>query len=253
MSVSQIDSDKKKKIKLFAQVFTAIIIGLVVAPIIGLAIKGILGIIVFGLIAFTTVQFAPWFGDLIANWRLKAIKHEASVNPVETLENDYLLRQSALLEFSKAIINFSTEIRNFMDELATFKKDSNNKPEDASTFEEQLDKMKQLLKIRKNKYEEISQQLVQYSSEIKRATSIWKMGQAAASMTKAAGMSEDDFMQKLKTETALSSVKTSMNKAFAELDTLCMEESSGKSKLEERGSIDKILSKVQLTEKSVKV
>lgn len=248
--VTSLSDNRKKKIKLLTQVSAAIVIGLVVAPIIGMAIKGILGIVIFGVIAFTAIQFAPWFGDIIANWRLKAIKYEASRNPIETLQNDHLLRQTALSDFSKAITNFATEIRNFLDQLASFKQDPNNKPEDVVPFEEQVAKMTQLLKKRKGKYEEISHQLEQYSSEIKRADSIWKMGQAAAAMTKASGMSEDDFMQKLKTETALASVKTSMNKAFAELDTLCMEE-SGKSKLEERGSIDRILSMVQVEEKKV--
>jgi hypothetical protein len=50
------------------------------------------------------------------------------------------------------------------------------------------------------------------------------MGQAAAAMTSAAGMTEDDFLQKISTETALDSVQKSMNRAFADLEVSLLED-----------------------------
>jgi hypothetical protein len=99
--------------------------------------------------------------------------------------------------------------------------------------------MKLLLEVRRKKYTEAEKTLQEYSIQIKKAESIWIMGQEAAKMTAAAGMTDEDFMQKLKVDTALDSVSSTMNRAFAELETSLMEE--------KKESIDTILDRVDIS------
>jgi hypothetical protein len=84
--------------------------------------------------------------------------------------------------------------------------------------------MQELLKRRRVKLAEARQELSAFAVEIRKADAIWKMGQAAASMHKAAGMTEDSFMQRIKTETAIDSVQSNLNRALAQLETSLAEE-----------------------------
>lgn len=227
---------KKEKIKKYALIGMVLVACGIIAPLIGLLIQGLVGILVFGAICFLAIQLAPWFGDVIANWRLKLIKGEAAKNPVETLQNDFMQRQEALSKFATSITDFATAIKNFNDKLTNFKKQWTE--DEAAKFTEQLDKMKQLLELRRRKYRDAEKALDEYSLQIKKAESIWIMGQEADKMNKAAGMTDEDFMQKLKVDTALDSVTSSMNRAFAELETSLMEE--------KKGSLNSILEKVEL-------
>jgi hypothetical protein len=228
---------KRKKIKKWVTI-GAIFVGCVfVAPIVGLAIQGLIGLALFGIISLITINLTPWLSDVVANWRLKLIKAEAARNPVETLQNDFVQKQSALSKFAEAITVFATEIRNFSVKLDGFRKQWSE--EESRNFTDQLCKMKQLLEIRKAKYDEAQDSLEKYAIQIKKAESIWIMGQAAAKMTAAAGMTDEDFMQKIKTDTALDAVTSSMNRAFAELETSLMEENKEK--------VSNILEQVELS------
>jgi hypothetical protein len=176
---------------------------------------------------FTVTKFIPWFALKIGNARLKAIKAEAAKNPVETLQNDYLKRQSALGEFRQKIVNFSAEVQNFADKLVDF----NQKfPLEAPKFKEQLSKMKKLLSLRQTKYQQAQDNLGAYELEIQKAGAIWDMGQAAAKMNEAAGMTEEDFFQKIQVETALNSITTNLNEAFADLEISLMDDDKEKAK-----------------------
>ena len=212
----------------------AAIICFIVAPFIFLAIQGAIGLIIAAVIALIAINLAPWFGDLLANWRLKLIKAEAARNPVETLQNDYMAKQDALKKFANAITTFATEIKNFTDKMNSFKQQWGET--EAKTFAEQREKMNQLLTLRRRKYAEAEKALQTYSLEIKKAESIWEMGKAANRMNKAAGMTDDDFLARIKKDTAMDAVTSSMNRAFAELETSLMEE--GKER------VDNILSQV---------
>jgi hypothetical protein len=185
------------------------------------------GLIVGAAALFTVVKFIPWFALKIGNARLKAIKAEAAKNPVETLQNDYQKRQTALGEFRQKIVNFSAEVKNFADKLVDFNK---RFPAEAPKFKEQLAKMKQLLDLRQKKYQQAQDNLGAYELEIQKAGAIWDMGQAAAKMNEAAGMTEEDFLQKIQVETALDSITINLNEAFADLEISLMDDDKEKAK-----------------------
>lgn len=212
---------KRKRIDLFVKGAAFLAIGFVCAPIVLIAIPGLLGLIATLAIGVTAVNVAPVFSAKIANWRLKALKAEAMKSPVETLQNDYRSRQDNLSKFNESIKTFSAKVQSFADRVATFK---TQYPEEVEKFAIQLSKMKQLLSLRQDKYRDAKRELERYEEEIRKAGAIWDMGQAAAEMTKAAGMTEGDFYAKIMVETAINSVQETMNRAFAELETSLIDE-----------------------------
>lgn len=196
-------------------------IGVVVAPVIFLAIKGLVGLLIAAAIGVTSVQLAPVVATTLANWRLKLLKAEAARNPVETLQNDYGRKLDALKKFRAAIQSFSAAVKDFQDKLKGFK---DQYPKDADAYDDQLDKMKRLLKLRTDKYEEAKDNLEDYAKEIDKVKAIWEMGQEAVKMNKAAGMTDGDFVSKIMKETAIDSVQRSMNNAFADLEISLLDE-----------------------------
>jgi hypothetical protein len=170
---------------------------------------------------FTVWKFLPWFALKVGNARLKAIKAEAARNPVETLQTDYQKRMSALEEFRAKIVVFTGEVNGFAEKLKMF---GEKYPADVPKFRDQLSKMRSLLELRKTKYQQAMKNLAAYALEIEKADAIWKMGCAAAALTDAAGMTETDFFQKIQVETAMASVQTNLNEAFAELEVSLMDE-----------------------------
>ncbi len=215
MNESQLES-KKKKWEFGIKAVCMLILGFVVAPFIYVAIQGLIGLALAAGICIGINFFVPVFADKLSNWRIKLIKAEAAKNPIETLQRDYGQKEEALNSFKESISRFKAATLNFKDKLDGFK---DKFPNDTAKFDEILSNMKKLLAIRIVKYQDAEGQLEKYSSEIERAKAIWDMGQEAAKMNAAAGMSQGDFMQKIKVETALDSVTTSMNMAFADLET----------------------------------
>ena len=213
---------KRKRIELAVKLVGLGIAGFIVAPFVFIAIKGLVGLVLAALFGWAVVWFTPVVATTLANWRLKALKAEASRNPVETLQNDYIKRREKLGEFREAIKTFMAEIENFADKLSAFAKQY---PQEAPKFKSNLEKMKQLLSLRQNKYKQAERQLEAYELEIQKAGAIWEMGQAAAAMNQAAGMTEEDFMAKVMVETALDSVQKNLNSALAELEVSLLEES----------------------------
>lgn len=212
---------KRKRIDLAVKGVALLGISFVAAPVVLVALPGLIGLVATLAIGVTAVNVAPVFSMKIANWRIKAKKAEAAKNPVETLQNDYGRRETALQQFRESINTFAAKVQTFADKVATFK---TQYPEEVEKFANQLTKMKKLLELRRNKYRDATKQLELYQEEIQKAGAIWEMGQAAAELTQAAGMTEGDWEAKIMVETALNSVTENMNKAFAELETSLIDE-----------------------------
>lgn len=212
---------KRKRIETIVKVAAVGAVGFFVAPFVFIAIKGLIGLVVAAMVSLTAINLTPWFAAKVANWRLKAIKHEASKNPIETLQNEYQARHDALLVFERSIKAFSAEVMNFKDKLAGFKK---SYPEEAPRFDGQFNNMQSLLLSRKEKYKLAYKNLEIFSGEITKASAIWDMAQAAAAMNKLAGVNEQEFLAKIQVETALDSVQKSMSIAFSDLEVSLLEE-----------------------------
>lgn len=220
MNESELES-KRARMTAVVKVGMLGLAGLVVSPVIFLAVKGLVGIVLALVGGLAIVNVAPLAAYRFSSWRLREIKAEAARNPIETLQLDFGERKNALHSFKESITVFSASVSTFSDKVDGFKI---RFPGDSTKFEDQLSKMKKLLEVRKRRYKEAEATLVQYDGEIDRAKAIWEMGQEAAKMNNAAGMRDEDFLAKIKVETALDSVTTSLNTAFAQLETAVMEE-----------------------------
>ena len=201
-----------------------LVAGFFIAPFIFISIKGLLGLVVAAGITLPIIFLAPAIGAKLANWRLKAIKHEASKNPIETMENEYKEKVEMLFRMKDSIRAFFGSVKTFYGKLDGFKRDF---PNDYKQFEDQYSAMMKLLELRKSKYEEAKAGLAKFESVIKRAKAIWEMAQEAAKMRSAAGVDVEAFYSKLKVETALDAVTQGMNSAFADLELALMDEKEG--------------------------
>jgi len=219
MSLTPSADEKARRTAAIIKVILFILLGLIAAPIAFLAIKGLIGLIAAVVIAFTAITIAPVVGEMAANWKLKALKDEAARNPIETLQRELLRRQQLLDDQKPKIERFETKILNFEGKLAGFKRQY---PDEAPRFERTLGSMKQLLALRKERYQEAKTNLAQFELETQKARAIWEMGQAAKDASEG-GMTEDDFYAKLKTDTSIEAIEESMNQAFARLESSLLE------------------------------
>jgi len=202
-----------------------------IAPIVFLAIQGLAGLLIAGGIALVGYHAAPVLSKIAYNAKMRALEAEdvsniakvsnaAAVNPIETLLNQAMEKRQASDQFRTSITAFRTEVKNFSDQIAQFAREY---PDDVARFQMQKDAMDKLLKFREDRYKQLQIELDNFDAAIKRAQAMWKMSQAAQKMNKLAGVELADPFEKIKADSAINSVMTSMNKAFAEMETALLD------------------------------
>lgn len=228
MSTQLTPEQRKQRTELIVKVAGLLGVCIVLAPLATTIAAGLGALAALGVGAaavFTVWKFLPWFAMKIGNWRLKAIKAEAMKNPCETLQNQYIQKSHALDDYKTNIARFAAQVMAFADQVKGYVKDG---LEDAQTYVEQLGKMKQLLELRKQKYQDAQDMLAEFSETIARTEKKWKMACAAMAMNEAAGELAGDAFDQICIETALDSVQTKLNESFAELDIALMDDEKEK-------------------------
>lgn len=164
-------------------------------------------------------------GSVLANkfklWKYAALKADARKSPIETLQTEYAADKVKLAERLEKIVKFSAKCKDYKDKLDGFIRGF---PQDAAKFQTVYEGMVALLMQRKRKYAEAKLALEDREKEIQRADAIWQMVLASADLKEEAGDVEDEYISKLKQETALDAVRSGFNKSMADLDVLLMEE-----------------------------
>lgn len=214
------DEMKKQRLMTIIKWGVVLVACAIVAPVAYFAILGIAGIMIAGAIGLLGINLAPVVAMKLANLKIKAIVHEAKTNPIETLYAQSQEKRQASEIFKQSITAFSTEIKNFTDQTNLFKTEY---PEDAERFEKQLLAMNKLLQFRESRYKQLQVELDNFDKAIARAQAMWNMSQAAQKMNKMAGMETGDPFEKIKADSAINSVMSSMNKAFAEMETALLD------------------------------
>lgn len=203
----------------------------VLAPIAWMAVSGIFGLAIAASIGLIGINGAPVLSQKLSNWKYRALDAEqvshiekvsdaAARNPIETLIDQALEKRQASDQFKGAITMFRTEVMNFKNQIDGFAKEY---PDDVERFKNQYEAMGKLLKFREDRYKQLQLELDNFDAAIKRAQAMWKMSQAAQKMNKLAGMELGDPFEKIKADSAINSVMTSMNKAFAEMETALLD------------------------------
>lgn len=224
---------KRVQLKKWGTIGLVLLAGLVVSPIIFLTIKGLIGFAIAGVIGLAVVSFAPWVSMKFANWKVKAIVHEASVNPIETLTNLLIAKKAAWEEFKTNVETAATARANFKTKTEEFAK---RYPARAPEFVTQLERMTDLVERKKKALVDARKSIQAGEDKLEEMKAYWEMSQAAQAANTAAGMDTGDLYEKLKADTACDAVFESVNRAFAQLEveaSLNYQEEVGLSKQEE--------------------
>jgi hypothetical protein len=192
------------------------VLGLAFSFIAQAVITGMLGLVVAASIAGGVYWALPLVEQKATNLKLKLIKREAANNPIETLENEFMRRNIALSDAEHKVETFDASCQSFADKVDQFKRQW---PDQAPKFVAILGKMQQVLARQTQLLVASKHSLNLFEKEIEKAKAIWDMVQAAAVLNKSAGLSQDEFYAKLKTDTALDSITDGMNTTFAQLNT----------------------------------
>jgi hypothetical protein len=219
------------RIRLGLNIAAVAAIAIVVGPFAVTILHGLGAILAIGAtvgIAWVGMKFLGVFTMMISNAALKAMKHEAMKNPVETLQLQYNKKALALKDFVANIRRFIAQVASFEDQVKGYVKEG---LEDAPVYVEQLKKMKQLLQLREDKYEAAKDALAKFQDSIDRTDKKWKMALAAAAMNEAAGEMEGDTFDKICIETAVNAVQDKLNESFADLEVALLDDDHTKKQL----------------------
>jgi hypothetical protein len=210
----------REKIELVTKIGIALVAIFLVAPFIFVLVKGLIGLAAAVTIAGVFIALAPAASLVIANLGVSMLKFEAARNPVETLQNEYREKAQQLEEKKEAIETGTAKFKTFESKVASLKK---RFPDEAQQFESQLNGMRDLIEIRKEKYKAAAQELAGFQEIVGKADAIWQVSQALNDMTTGQDAT-DEFYSELRTKTALDSVQESLGRSFAALDTSLLEE-----------------------------
>ncbi len=212
---------RRQRIEKWAKVLGLGAFGFFFAPFAVATITGLISLIVVSVIGLLVVNVGlPWFAVSLANWRLKALKAAAALNPIETLENQYSDRQNALMKIRDNIKQSYAVLQTLYSQIQEHNEKYPNKP---SQFIDKYTKLKQLVELRGNKYKQAQNNLVSFADLIDEKRSDWKIAQTMAEASKLANVGED-FQSKLLKDTALNTIQDGLNLAFSELETSLLDE-----------------------------
>jgi hypothetical protein len=198
-------------------------VGIIAIPFTIMAIKGWLLLIALACIIGGTLAVAPALDMAARNWRLKLIKDQAKRNPVETMQNIYVEKQQQLKEKAQVLNVQRTKRATYMRKLDSFK---HRFPDEAEYFETAAKRMTALLRQNEEKYMVAERATEIYAGEVEKTQAIWEMGKAAEEANKGFQFTDDDFLTKIKSETAIDSAREQLDYAFSALDQSLLESQS---------------------------
>ncbi len=217
---SPLSDPRAKRWGTFVKYAGLLLLGFIVAPYVFTAIAGLIGLAVAGALIGGYWIAMPKVETWAANMRLKLVKAEAAKNPIETLENDFHERTQKLNDNKNRLAMLIAKTEGFGSQLEQFKKLA---PSRAAKFEEVYAKMHQLCNLTGSELKKAKDALKDREGQIEIAKAEWGMALSAKDLTKDAGQIEQDFLAKLKTDTAFCAVTDGMNNAFAQVDILLLE------------------------------
>jgi hypothetical protein len=208
-------------------------IGFFIAPFIWIALGGLFGLLCTIAFLVGVWMLRPVAFAFAANMRLKLIKAEAAKNPVETLQVELKRRMEALDQRKTAIGRLNGQIRTLGDKVDILTKKYGPKDEAVVKLKSQHKDLERVADNRETKWKQAYAMLQRFEQEIERASMIWDAAMAAAAAQETSGMTEEDFMAKLRTETSLDAIRNTFNDTLASLDTDLMQSDAERSATEE--------------------
>lgn len=193
----------------------------VISPVIFLAVKGLVGLGLALLAGLAIVNLAPVLSMKFANWKLKALKHEAGRNPIETLQNQQAEKERDLKAEAEKISQFDAAVETFRAQLMA---EAQAQPEAAATGVPTLRQMERLLAFRRLKYKRAAEDIRARRKKVELAQSRYRVALLAQEVTKAAGETEGTVLDKILEDIAFNAVDETVNLSMASLRTAIMVE-----------------------------
>jgi len=188
---------------------------LIISPIIFMVVQGMIGAIIAGTIGLVAVNVAPIVSMKLANWKVKGIVSEAKENPIETLQNLLIAKKAAFNQFTEDVTK-AVSARNLFAEKC--KKFALQYPARANEFNLQLANMTKMIEQKKDALQHAKEAIAMGESKLEECQAYYSISLAAMEANKSAKMDTGDIYEKLKLDTAMDSVFTSMSTAFAQME-----------------------------------
>jgi hypothetical protein len=196
-----------------------LIIGFAIfAPVIWLAVGGLFGFILFAAVLLGTWILKEPAYTWAANMRLKLIKAEVAKNPVETLQAEHLRQSTILEDRKKGLESMSGAIRTLKQAINNLEAEFPDSPE-LPQMREDYTELVRLEKARQEDWQMAFVSLGEFAKEIRRVGKLWEVSLAAARARQQSGLTEDEWLSKMKTETSIDTIRTSLNTQLAALST----------------------------------
>lgn len=231
--------DKVKQVPALAEkhgakvkIALAAVAAIVAAPFVLMGIGGLIGgtIIVAG--AYAVMHFAPVYAKRVQNMKqemlykeanryLESLKAEARKNPIETMQNVWLEQGRKLKSEFDKIGKFAQKVSKYGQQLNGLKQQF---PGETATFDKVFQDMNMLLQKRRTKWQDSKGKHELAAKEIEKCQAFWEMGLATQDLRESAADVEQEFMQKIRKETAIDAVMDQLASSMADLDQLMMEE-----------------------------
>lgn len=197
----------------------AAVVLLIVSPVLWVLSALLLGSLVASIatiaIGAAALAAAPVFSMKLANWRNRAIKDEATKNPIETLENLLLAKRQAFKQFAASVADAVTARNNFATKVEGYKK---RNPARAPEFERALERMTDAVDKKKRALNDAQNAIEQGEAKLSEMRDYWEMSQALLDANAKTSLDTGDLYAKMKEDTASDAVVASVNRAFAELE-----------------------------------
>lgn len=177
----------------------------------GVILLGALGVAV-GVIWSVAPALAVWF----ANKRIQALVAVIEANPIETMTNLYIEKQQEFKQQEDAVTEFDAQFRNVSDLIEGLKRTD---PEEAKGYVQMRDVMEEGLKELRGEQAEAQKELKNAKSAIDKMKRLWTVACALNKALAASASAQQKVFQQIKQDVAVDTVRTNLNKAFANLNT----------------------------------
>lgn len=192
------------------------------APVIWLAVGGFVGFLVF-----VSIYVAAWMlrepvFTWAANQRLKMIQNAVAEDPVPTLQEEHRKRQQDLEDRMKGIEGLSGSIRSIQQAITEIETEFPDSPEldDLRADHRELQQHEAACRA---DWESAYITNEDFAREIKRVGKLWNAAMAIKRARGKTGVSQEEWMSQMKTDTAIFTIRNTLNTQMAGLTTQRMQ------------------------------
>lgn len=175
--------------------------------------------LIYGVGIFAVAVMFPFINRFLKAMALKLMKGVARLNPIETLNLDFMKKSTALKAFVKFVTEMIASHNVSQNELDALKKRFPDR--DLSDRQVMMDKMGQAVALLRTKATEAESTLAKYGEEIEfiTADNAWAQ-RAGGAMAKMQAVEGVDALDELLKGEAIGQVRQNVAQAFAELDMM---------------------------------